>query len=277
MNNPYFDNRFMARPTSMGGAFGIIREKDAQKGEPKVGQFVLNLGGKTGADGIHGATFSSGEMTADTKTDHATAVQMGNAIEQQTMFDAIKVLTEAHLIEVINDCGAGGFASAVGEMGEKIGVEIRLDKAPTKYPGLSPWQIAVSESQERMIIAAKPENWEEIKKICELYEVPVDVIGKFTGDGNFRLKYGDEIVGDLSMDFLHHGIPKRILDINYRKPREDNAIPEVPTNWNSSFEKVVSDLNVCSKEVVLSQYDKTVKGKTALITPDAAVVVPILG
>src|SRR3990167_8361168 len=128
-------------------------KKYAKKGEAKLGDLIVVVGGRTGRDGIHGATFSSGEMTEKTKEVNATAVQIGNAIEEKRMFDALLEARDNNLIRALQDCGAGGFSSAIGEMGEDLGVTIHLEKAPLKYKSLSPWEIWVSESQERMIAA----------------------------------------------------------------------------------------------------------------------------
>src|SRR3989338_2451460 len=130
-------------------AYGIMPKKYAKKGEAKLGDLIVVVGGRTGRDGIHGAPFSSGEMTEKTKEVNATAVQIGNAIEEKRMFDALLEARDEDLIRVVQDVGGGGFSSAIGEIGENLGVSVDMKKAPLKYQGLSPWEIWMSESQER--------------------------------------------------------------------------------------------------------------------------------
>jgi phosphoribosylformylglycinamidine (FGAM) synthase-like enzyme len=163
----HFHDDFRAKPTIIVGAYGIIPTKQAQKGQAKTGDVCVAMGGKTGRDGIHGATFSSAEMTDRTINVNSSAVQIGNAIEEKRMFDAMIEARDAGLIRAIQDCGAGGFSSAIGEMGEETGVKVDLSKAPLKYQGLSPWEIWISEAQERMVIATAPKNLKKLLAILK--------------------------------------------------------------------------------------------------------------
>src|SRR3989338_6307327 len=149
----HFHEDFRAKPTVFVGAYGIMPKKYAKIGIPKIGDLIVVVGGRTGRDGIHGATFSSGEMSDKTINVNSTAVQIGNAIEEKRVFDAILEARDKDLIRALQDCGGGGFSSSIGEIGEDLGVTINLEQAPLKYPGLSPWEIWVSESQERMVTA----------------------------------------------------------------------------------------------------------------------------
>src|SRR3989344_4900152 len=148
----HFHDNFRAKPIVLVGAYGILPKAKAQKGSPKKGDIAVVIGGRTGRDGIHGATFSSGIMSEKTIEINSTAVQIGNAIEEKRTFDVILEARDQDLIRAVQDLGAGGFSSAIGEMGEKTGVTVRLEKAPLKYQGLAPWEIWVSESQERMLV-----------------------------------------------------------------------------------------------------------------------------
>lgn len=262
--NLHFKDSFRVKPTSMGIAIGIIPLERAQKGEPQAGDILLTVGGKTGRDGIHGATFSSGEMTAETKRVDGTAVQIGNPIEQKRMFDALEKCGEANLIRAITDCGGGGYSSAIGEIAADVGVTVHLDKVPLKYQGLASWEKWLSEAQERMVLAVFPDKLEEFKQICKIYEVPVDAIGEFTGDQTLRLMENEEVVGLLPMDFLHNGLPQRTMKLRYKEREEKKAIPEEPKNWQVAFEQVIGHLTICSKEPMLRQYDQTVKAGTIL-------------
>ena len=277
---------FVAKPTSMGGVIGLIPEEACTKEDPHSGDLLVAVGGSTGRDGIHGATFSSGVMTADTKTLHGTAVQLGNPIEEKRMFDALIAARDAGLIRAITDCGGGGYSSAIGEMGAEIGVEVQLDQVPLKYQELSPWEIWLSESQERMIVALDPKSWDAFQKICEEYEVPAHVIGRFTGDKQLALRYKSETVGQLPMEFLHHGLPQREMHMNYRPREEKTEIPYVPTDWNEAYRRVLAHWNVASTEEMLRQYDTTVQATTVLhpftgvhqdAPSDASVIAPFYG
>src|SRR3990167_5008226 len=164
------------------------------KGTPQKGDLIVTLGGKTGRDGVHGATFSSAEMTHETEKVNSAAVQIGDPIEEQRTFQAILEISEHQLIRAITDCGAGGFSSAVGEMAKETGARIYLEKAPLKYVGLQPWEIWLSESQERMVLAIAPENLEKMQTILEKHHVEGTVLGEFTDDGKLFITYEGQTV-----------------------------------------------------------------------------------
>lgn len=282
----HFHKDFGPKPTSMGIVVGIIPEKDSQKGEPVPGDYVVTIGGKTGKDGIHGATFSSGEMTADTSTIDSTAVQIGNSIEEKRMFDAIIAARDAGLIRAITDCGAGGYSSAVGEIAEGVGATVQLADVPLKYEGMAPWEIWVSESQERMVLAIAPEHWEHFLQICRDFEVPADIIGRFTGDKQITIAYGEKTVGQLPTEFLHHGLPQREMTFTHIPAPEIDDLPAAPTDWTGVYTAVLGHLNVASTEEMLRQFDTTVQGRTVLhpfggihqdAPNDASVLAPIYG
>src|SRR3989338_960749 len=165
----HFHDDFRAKPTVLVGAYGILPKKYAKKGQPRKGDVVVSIGGRVGRDGIHGATFSSAEMTDRTITTNAQAVQIGNAIEEKRTFDAIIEARDKDIIRAIQDCGGGGLSSAIGEMGSQIGVLVQLKNERLKYQGLSPWEIWISESQERMILAIPKNKIIKFKKICHKY------------------------------------------------------------------------------------------------------------
>ena len=274
------------KPTVIVGAYGMIPIERAQKGKAEVGDLVVVIGGRTGRDGIHGATFSSGEMNADTISVHSSAVQIGNAIEEKKTFDALLEAGELDLIRAITDCGAAGFSSAVGEMGEDVGVIADVSKVKLKYPGLAAWEIWMSESQERMLAAISPENIGGFLKVCEKYGAEATVFGEFNGSNRMTVTYGDGVVADLSYDFLKNGFSGRRVEAHYEKPELDSAIPEMPTDWNETIKAVMSHGNVCSKEPVARLYDQGVQGGNTLASHtgvnldgpnDAAVMTPILG
>ncbi|MHB8986783.1 MAG: AIR synthase-related protein, partial [Eubacteriales bacterium] len=282
----HFHPDFRAKPTVIVGAYGIMPAAAGRKGRPQAGDLVVAMGGRTGRDGIHGATFSSGEMTDRTIEVNASAVQIGHPIEEKRMFDAILAARDEGIIRAITDCGAGGFGSAVGEMGSEAGARIALDRAPLKYPGLSPWEILQSESQERMVLAVAPENTERLFEICRGLNVEAVVLGEFTGDRRFTATYEGRVVMELDMEFLHDGLPQRVMRASWRKPRFPEPEPCETADWPSLFRKVMGHLNVCSKEPIVRLYDHGVQG-TCACPPfagndgdgpnDAAVLAPLPG
>jgi len=263
----HFHDGFRAKPTIIVGAYGIIPTKRAPKGQAKTGDVVVILGGKTGRDGIHGATFSSGEMTERTISVNSSAVQIGNAIEEKRMFDAIIEARDQNLIRAIQDCGAGGFSSAIGEMGEKTGVKVDISKAPLKYQGLSPWEIWVSEAQERMVLAVPQNKLKKLMDICKKYNVEAVVLGKFDNSKKLQVYFGKELVCNLEMQFLHHGLPQRTMKASVTKVQLSAKTPTVPQNekqWINAFKKILGNGNICSKEPIVRLYDHSVQGTNDL-------------
>ncbi len=296
----HFHDDFRAKPTVIVGAYGIVAKKRAKKGRVKNGDTVMVVGGKTGRDGIHGATFSSAEMTDRTISVNSQAVQIGNAIEEKRTFDALLEASGKDLIRAIQDCGAGGFSSSIGEMGERTGVTIHLEKAPLKYQGLSPWEIWISESQERMIVAVAKENVKKFTKICQKYNTEATNLGRFDKDKRLKVYFGKKIVCDLDMQFLHHGLPKRKMTA--KKPNEKHLRGAFlvtsktaggllrggssQKDWVRALEKVLSHENICSKEPIVRLYDHSVQGSNSLQPfngekldgpNDAVVLRPLLG
>ncbi len=280
----YFDDRYMANPLVFCGNVGLM-DRDKCFKNPQSGNLIIVVGGRTGRDGIHGATFSSGQMTHEHETIFSHAVQIGNAITEKKMLDVILQARDAELYEAITDCGAGGLSSAVGEMGEKLGAEVDLEKVPLKYAGLNYTEIWISEAQERMVIAVKEENLDKIMKIFDSENVEATVIGRFTNDRKLKLRYRTEQVAELDMEFLHNGVPKysRKAVWNSLKLSEPNL--KEKDNYNDELLEILSSYNVASKEWVIRQYDHEVQGGS-VIKPltgikndgpgDAAVVQPKL-
>ncbi|MEK9176193.1 MAG: AIR synthase-related protein, partial [Patescibacteria group bacterium] len=265
----HFHDDFRAKPTVIVGAYGIIPTKLAQKGKPVKGDLIIAVGSKTGRDGVHGATFSSGEMTDKTISINSSAVQIGNAIEEKRTFDVILEARDKGLIRAIQDCGAGGFSSAVGEIGESVGVRVDLSKAPLKYHGLSPWEIWVSESQERMVLAIAKKDLKKLLTICKKYNVEASLLGKFSGNKRLEVYYGKKKVCDLSMNFLHHGLPHRTMTAlrsahSKAKVEKQPKQPKNEKEWIEIFKKVLAHGNVASKEPIVRVYDHSVQGTNDL-------------
>lgn len=281
----HFDMRYLGNPLVYCGTGGLIpvgkMEKRARKGD-----LIVAVGGKTGRDGIHGATFSSLELDHESETTSSGAVQIGNPIVEKKAMDVILQARELGLYDCITDCGAGGFSSAVGEMGKDTGAELELDKAPLKYGGLAPWEILLSEAQERMVLSVPPKNLAKFMKLCERENVEAVVIGKFTDTKRFVVKYEGRMVADLDMSFLHAGVPRYPRLAVWNTPKHSEPKTPAQANLTARLEKVLSSYNVASKEWVVRQYDHEVQGASVLKPlvgadndgpSDAAVIAPVLG
>ncbi len=220
----YFDDRYLGNPLVYCGTVGIL-PRDKSFGSPQPGDHIVAIGGRTGRDGIHGATFSSAELTEESESLSGGAVQIGNAITEKMVLDVVLVARDRGLYSAITDCGAGGFSSAVGEMGEKIGADVYLERAPVKYEGLSYTEIWISEAQERMVLSVPDEHWAALHDLCRSEDVEATIIGKFVPTGKLTLRYHDSVVGELPMDFLHDGRPPVIRQAQYQPPAEQPLTP----------------------------------------------------
>ena len=201
-----FDPRYIGNPLVYCGTVGVIPIDKSSK-SVEAGDLIVALGGRTGRDGIHGATFSSAELDSESEKISGGAVQIGNAIAEKKLADVLLTARDRGLYRAVTDCGAGGFSSAVGEMGEKLGAEVHLDRAPLKYQGLTYTETWISEAQERMVLAVPPENWDALRALCDSENVEAMALGTFVATGRLKLVYGGEQVGDLDMHFLHDGRP----------------------------------------------------------------------
>ena len=285
----YFDPRYLGNPLVYCGNVGLLPRDKSRKASPQPGDSIVVLGGRTGRDGIHGATFSSAELTSQSESLSGGAVQIGNAITEKMVLDVLLQARDRGLFRAVTDCGAGGLSSAVGEMGEKIGALVWLDRVPLKYEGLSYTEIWISEAQERMVLAVAPEQWPELSKLCASEGVEATVIGQFVPTGRLQLRYGDEQVAELTMEFLHDGRPAIVREAVFAMPQTQPlpwpAPADHPRNFSSVLTKILGSLNVCSKEWVIRQYDHEVQGGS-VVKPlvgvlndgpsDAAVIRPVL-
>ena len=281
----YFDDRYLGNPLVYCGNIGIM-DRDKCFKHTQSGHLVVVVGGRTGRDGIHGATFSSGEMTHEHETIFSHAVQIGNPITEKKTLDVLLQANARGLYESITDCGAGGLSSAVGEMGADFGAVIDLDQAPLKYAGLSYTEIWISEAQERMVIAVKPENLKAIQTLFAAENVESTVLGQFTDDKKLKLRYRGELVCDLDMDFLHEGVPHYSRKGIWTTPKYSEPVLEEKADYTNDLCQILSCYNVASKEWVIRQYDHEVQGGS-VIKPltgvcndgpsDAAVIRPKLG
>lgn len=259
----FFDERYLGNPLVYCGNAGIMpRDKVTKKVE--AGDLAVVVGGRTGRDGIHGATFSSAELTEESEEISSGAVQIGNAITEKKMLDVLLKARDENLYDAITDCGGGGLSSAVGEMGEDVGVEVNLEKVTLKYEGLSYTEIWISEAQERMLLAVPPGKASRLLELCESEDVEASVVGRFTGDGKLRLLYDGNLVGELEMEFLHKGYPMPSKKAVWSRKRHPEPQIDTKANYGEELKRVLGSLNVCSKEWVIRQYDHEVQGGSAL-------------
>ena len=278
-----FDVRYLGKPLVYCGTGGImpsmINGKPSHLKEIHSGDLIVMTGGRIGKDGIHGATFSSLQLDEDSPV---TAVQIGDPITQKKMLDFLLEARDKGLYGSITDNGAGGLSSSVGEMAQLSGgCLIELDKCPLKYPGLDPWEILVSESQERMTLAVSPEKIDEILALAKTRDVEATVIGTFTDSDKFHVKYGDRNVAYLDMEFLHNGLPTMKLNARWIQRKFEEPVLGV-VDLTAALKNLLSRLNICSKEYVIRQYDHEVQAGS-VIKPltgdgpsDAAVIRPLL-
>ncbi len=285
-----FDNRYIGNPLVYCGCIGIM-PSHLISGDAKPGDRIIALGGRTGRDGIHGATFSSAELTDTHADEFSHAVQIGNAIEEKRTLDAILRARDTEngpLFSAITDCGAGGFSSAVGEMGEKIGAFVELDKAPLKYAGLSYTEIWISEAQERIVIAVPEENLPALQQICDEEHVELANLGYFGTDGaQLILNYNTHEVGRLPMHFMHDGIPMSTRTAVWQPKATQTTAPiSTTTSANDQVLALLAHPNIASKHWIARQYDHQVQGNTVIkplngprgIGPsDASVIEPVPG
>jgi phosphoribosylformylglycinamidine synthase len=251
------DPAFVGNPLVYVGTVGILPKKMARK-KVSPGDLVVVAGGRTGRDGIHGATFSSVELHEESETVSSGAVQIGDPITEKKVLDALLEARDLGLYSAITDCGAGGLSSAVGEMGEDCGARIQLDSAPLKYEGLTPTEIWISEAQERMVFSVPPEKWEAFEKVFKHHEVEYAVLGSFTDTGRLEIAYKGIGLCDLSMDFLHDGVPKRVRKARFVPPSLKENNPE-SSDFGRDLKAILSDFNVCSREWIIRQYDHEVQ------------------
>ncbi|MBD3317026.1 MAG: phosphoribosylformylglycinamidine synthase, partial [Chitinivibrionales bacterium] len=283
-----FDERFLGKPLVYCGTLGIVPlEINGQKGYEKKalpGDHIVMVGGRIGKDGIHGATFSSEPLHEGSP---ATAVQIGDPITQRRMTDFLLVARDRGLYNSITDNGAGGLSSSVGEMAEDTGgATVHLERAPLKYHGLEPWEIFVSEAQERMTLAVEPDKIQAFLDLAKEWSVEATDLGEFNDSGYLTVHYGDTIVAELEMGFLHEGLPQMNLVARWNPAEPEAESPPVNSHdLKADVLDLLKRLNICSKEYVVRQYDHEVQGGS-VVKPlcgvksdgpsDAAVIRPLL-
>jgi phosphoribosylformylglycinamidine synthase len=256
-----YDPAYTTNPLVFAGCIGTAPSRPLHDG-PHPGDRVVVVGGATGRDGIRGATFSSATMDATTGEVAGASVQIGDPVVEKLLIDAL-VGAEDHY-SAITDCGAGGLSSAVGEMAEGVGADVELDRVPRKYPGLEPWEVWLSEAQERMVLAVPPDRMPELTQRCERVGVDLADIGEFTGDGRLVVRTGGTPVADLDTVFLHDGRPQRQMQAmrtarNHRRPTGRTVADPVAT-----LVALLRHPNIASKAPIVHRYDHEILGSTVV-------------
>ena len=283
----FFDPRFRGKPLVFVGTIGLIPRNSGGRTlfekKAKRGDYIVMAGGRVGQDGVHGATFSSEAIDAGSP---ATAVQIGDPITQKKMSDVlVKEARDRSLYSSITDNGAGGLSSSIGEMAQESGgCEVALEKVPLKYPGLEPWKIWISESQERMTLAVPPARWKEFSVLMKKRGVEATVIGRFTGSKRCVVKYHGTTIADISLSFLHDGAPQCRLHSRSRKNVAPAAAPLVSKDLSGDLLALLKRPTIASREFIAEQYDHEVQAGSVLkpligkgrVDGDAAIMRPLL-
>ena len=265
-----FDESYIGKPLVFCGTGGVlparIRGRDACEKQVRPGDLAVMTGGRIGKDGIHGATFSSEALSESSPT---SAVQIGDPITQKKMLDFILEARDRGLYRGLTDNGAGGLSSSLGEMaGLSGGVSIDLDACPLKYPGLAPWEILVSESQERMSLAVPPGSIDELLALARRRGVEAAVVGKFTDTGLVEVSAGGKLVGRIGLDFLHGGLPVMDLRAQWRPPaampREGQRLGLEGERLAAMMRDLIADPNVRSREEWVRRYDHEVQARSVV-------------
>ncbi len=279
-----FDPRYVGNPVVYAGCVGLIPRKDVHKAA-RPGDLVVAFGGRTGRDGIHGATFSSVELHAESETVSSGAVQIGDPITEKKVLDVLLQGRDMGLFTAVTDCGAGGFSSAVGEMGEETGADVDLSAAPLKYEGLDAFEVWISEAQERMVAAIPPKKWPKFRLLCESENVEAVVLGSFTSDRRLKVRHGKTLLADLDMGFMHDGLPRIEREAVFVASTEREPKLRARKRYDKDLLGLLSMPQIGSKEWVIRQYDHEVQAG-AVVRPlsgpnhgpaDAAVLAPKLG
>ncbi len=257
-----FDPTYIYNPLVFCGTAGVIPQSDIAK-EMKPGLAVVVIGGRTGKDGLHGATFSSAAMGEESATEDQQAVQIGNPIEEKKTLDVILEARERGLIEFVTDCGAGGFSSAAGEMLSETGGNLYLERAPLKETGMLSWQIFLSESQERMVLAVKPENLAELQQLADTFQTEMTVLGESNDSGVLRVWHNGELVVEMDNSKLHDA-PTKHLTSTFSPAPALQGVALDDSDLTTDLKQVFGDFAIVSREPIIREYDHEVQGNTVL-------------
>ncbi len=256
-----YDPAYTTNPLVFAGCIGTAPSRRLHEG-PDAGDRVIVLGGATGRDGIRGATFSSATMDATTGEVAGASVQIGDPIVEKLLIDVL--VGAEDMYSAITDCGAGGLSSAVGEMAEGVGADVDLSLVPRKYPGLEPWEVWLSEAQERMVVSVPPRGVSALAKRCEKAGVAWADIGSFTGDGILVVRSDGVKVAELDTAFLHDGRPQREMNATLPNPKRSGATTRTVDDPAAALLALLRHPNIASKAATIHRYDHEILGATVV-------------
>jgi len=257
-----YDPGYLANPLVYAGCIGVAADGEWQLSGPHTGDLVVVMGGRTGRDGLRGATFSSATMDATTGDVAGASVQIGDPITEKLLIDVMRDCIG--LFTAVTDCGAGGLSSAVGEMAEGVGADVDVSLAPLKYPGLQPWEIWLSEAQERMVFAVDAAQWEALLEVCARHGVEAVSLGAFTGDGVLRVRSGDLTMLEMDTHFLHAGRPQRMMTAVLPTPQRAQVASPTCADPAGVLLQLLAHPNISSKEHIIRRYDHEIRGATVV-------------
>jgi len=257
-----YDPGYTLTPLVYAGCVGVASDEYPLAMTPAAGDRVVLIGGRTGRDGLGGATFSSATMDASTGEVAGARVQIGAPIMEKLVSDVLR--ESRHLYRAITDCGAGGLSSAIGEMAEGLGVEVHLERVPLKYPGLHPWEIWLSEAQERMVLAVAPEHLDELARRCVAHGVPMADLGSFAGSGRLVVRHDTRPVVDMAVGFVHDGRPQRQMSVIMPEPQRTADPGRHVADPGARLLELLSHRNLASKAAIIGQFDHEIRGATRI-------------
>ncbi len=284
--HPGYMGKSLVFVTAVGIMPAIVDGEPSEQKRTSPGDLVIMCGGRVGKDGIHGVTAASEVFSETTPAGH---VQIGDPYTQKKMQDFILEVRDKGFIKFITDNGGGGLSSSVGESARfSNGCEIELEKVPLKYKGLDQWEIWISESQERMTVAIRPEDLNSFLEISKKHAVESTVIGKYTDSGKLHITYNGKTCAYVDLDLLTSGFPQWEFDAHWQEPEKRGLCEPVirePNKYKALLTDILSRPNICSREWISRQYDHEVQG-TSVIKPlvgagrdvnsDASVIRPVL-
>jgi phosphoribosylformylglycinamidine synthase len=280
----FFSNSYKGNPLVNAMCVGIVEHDNIRLGAAAgVGNAVMLIGAKTGRDGIHGATFASEELS-DESEDRRPAVQVGDPFMEKLLIEACLELFDKGIVIGMQDLGAAGLTSSAAEMAsrEGNGIELDVSKVPLREKGMTPYEIMLSESQERMLLIVEPKRIKEVEEILTKWGLDATVIGNVTDSGYLTVKYEQDVVAHISAKMLAEEAP--VIHAEYTKPLYideaksfDLESLEMPNNLEEAFKTVISSLNVASKEWVYKQYDHMVRTNTVVLPGSDAAVIRVKG
>ncbi len=278
-----FARAYSGNPLVNAMCIGLVRSENLMRARAVgEGNLVILFGAKTGRDGIHGATFASDELSEESEEKRPN-VQVGDPFAEKMLVECSLRLLEEGLIVSLQDLGAAGITSSASEMAAKggVGIEIDAEKVPLREEGMEPWEIVISESQERMLAIVEPEKAGEVLKIAERYELVAAVVGRVTGHGDLRIMRGDEVAGTVSARHLADApvYEREVLAPAYLEEARMLDLEELPgpRDYNSVLLSLLAHPNLCSRRPIYEQYDHQVGTDTVVLPGADAAVMRVKG